>query len=77
MTALDLLDHALPATAPTFSSEKPRQSLRKLLLPLFRRVAESSSHGARSLSVTGTRKTAATGCRASFLKGPAKPRRSK
>lgn len=42
MTALDLLDHALPATAPTFSPENPRQSLRKLLLPLFRRVAESS-----------------------------------
>jgi hypothetical protein len=42
MTALDLLDHALPATAPAFSPEKPRQSLRKLLLPLFRRVAESS-----------------------------------
>ncbi len=42
MTALDLLDHTLPASAPTFSPEKPRQSLRKLLLPLFRRVAESS-----------------------------------
>lgn len=42
MTALDLLDHALPATAPMFSPENPRQSLRKLLLPLFRRVAESS-----------------------------------
>jgi len=42
MTALDLLDHALPASAPSFSPEKPRQSLRKLLLPLFRRVAESS-----------------------------------
>ena len=42
MTALDLLDHALPATAADFSAERPRQSLRKLLLPLFRRVAESS-----------------------------------
>ena len=42
MTALDLLDHALPASAPDLAPEKPRQSLRKLLLPLFRRVAESS-----------------------------------
>jgi hypothetical protein len=40
MTALDLLDHALPASAPDFAP--PRQSLRRLLLPLFRRVAESS-----------------------------------
>ena len=42
MTALDLLDHALPASVPDFAPEKPRQSLRKSLLPLFRRVAESS-----------------------------------
>jgi hypothetical protein len=42
VTALDLLDQALPAGAPDFAPEKPRQSLRKLLLPIFRRVAESS-----------------------------------
>ncbi len=42
MTALDLLDHALPDTTAPSAPAKPRQSLRRLLLPLFRRVAESS-----------------------------------
>jgi len=46
VTALELLDRALPASA----HETPRQSLRKLLLPLFRRVAESS-HAGRAESV--------------------------
>ncbi len=42
MTALELLDYALPASAPDFPREMPRQSLRQLLLPLFRLAAESS-----------------------------------
>ncbi len=42
MTALDLLDHALPATTAPSAPVNPRQSLRRLLLPLFRRVTESS-----------------------------------
>ncbi len=42
VTALDLLDFALPATAPAIARQQPRQSLRNLLLPLFRRVEESS-----------------------------------
>ncbi|MEQ1851656.1 MAG: succinylglutamate desuccinylase/aspartoacylase family protein [Chthoniobacteraceae bacterium] len=42
MTALDLLDHAIPASVQDASPENPRQSLRKLLLPLVRRVAECS-----------------------------------
>lgn len=42
MTALDLFDLAVPVSAPEIAPEKPRQSLRKLLLPLFRRVADSS-----------------------------------
>lgn len=43
MTALELLDLAVPV-APPSRTERPRRSIRKLLEPLFRRVAEASTH---------------------------------
>ena len=43
MTALELLDWAVPDIAPPSQSwsPKPRRSIRRLLQPLFRHVAES------------------------------------
>ena len=50
MTALELLDYALPPGDPDIAPEMPRQSIRSVLLPLFTHVAENS-HAWRAESV--------------------------
>jgi hypothetical protein len=45
MTALELLDHALSEEAPP----QPRRSIKRLLLPLFREVANAYAWRAESV----------------------------